>query len=386
MLVLCLYWLSLPRTFGDEAFFIQWTSLVKKSLLGFDEKPAPNTVFYVDISGSKTLIEKPDPFYEEKTGYQYLAITNREDLAHFLQYIRTYGKDIPLVILDLAFRESSPGDSLLQAAIDSFPFPIVGAQSLSIDGLLREKVIQLPTGIANYYSPDTRFLKYPLYIRDSLPTLPLVALGLGQNKKYSKKRTWPRINGKVNLSNPIIDFKIRPTDLTEGGSRQSDKYAIRSLGTLLYEWEFWDENDIRDLLYNKTIIVGNFYTDIHETVFGIMPGPVIVHNTYLTLVAGESEVKWPWLLMLFFFFFWMSRRIYIEEKNGRRSKWWQRSKTPVGKIIADSIDDSFFLIIGTVLSYLLFNIHINILILLIYLKIMAFVLKRYVFKTSAKAV
>ena len=25
MLLLALYWLSLPRTFGDEAFFIKWT-------------------------------------------------------------------------------------------------------------------------------------------------------------------------------------------------------------------------------------------------------------------------------------------------------------------------------------------------------------------------
>ncbi|MBV6655493.1 MAG: hypothetical protein KI786_17110, partial [Mameliella sp.] len=33
MLGLTLYWLSLPRTFGDEAIFIKWTSLAKKSLL-----------------------------------------------------------------------------------------------------------------------------------------------------------------------------------------------------------------------------------------------------------------------------------------------------------------------------------------------------------------
>ncbi|MCB0707358.1 MAG: hypothetical protein KDC34_18705 [Saprospiraceae bacterium] len=384
MLALCLYWLSLPRTFGDEAFFIQWTSLVKKSLFGFDEKPDPNSVFYVDISGSKTLIEKEDPFYQEKTGYQFQSITNREDLANFLQYIRTYGKDIPIVILDITFQHSSPADSLLQAAIDSFPFPLAGASALSPEGEVEKSKIKLPTGIASYFSPNAQFLKYPLYIQDSLPTLPLVALGLSQQKPYYKKGIWPRIDGKVNLINPIIDFKIRTIDLTYGESVKPGKYTIRSLGTLLYEWEFWDAADIRQLLDHKTIIVGDFHYDNHQTIYGIMPGPVIVHNTYLTLEDGGSEVRWLWILWLFFLFFWMSRRIYLEEEAGIRSKWWRRSKTAVGKIIADSIDDSFFLIIGTIFSYLVFNIHINILILLVYLKIVAFILKRFVFKHPAK--
>lgn len=380
MLFLALFWLSLPRTFGDEAFFIKWTSLVKKSVLGLDHKPDPNSVLYVDVSGSKQLFEIPDPFYDELTGYQKKVITNRADLASFLEYLSTYGTDIPIVIIDLLFESPSADDSLLQAAIDHFPFPIVGARKLLEDGQLSTQVIRMPTGVASYLSAENRFMKYPLFIQDTFPSLPLAALEIATDRTFDRTWLWPRIDKHPSLTDPIIDFKIRPIDLNDGTSARENTYAIRSLGTLLFEQSFWDTTDIKILLKNKVIIVGDFKTDIHQTVFGNIPGPLVLHNAYLTLVEGESLIKWRWLLMLFLLFFWMSRRAYLQEKNKERSKWWQASKTAVGKIMADSIDETFFLAIGTILSYFLFNIHINILILLIYLKIVTYLLKRFIFK------
>lgn len=58
MLFLALFWLSLPRTLGMRPFFIKWTSLVKKSVLGIDHKPDPNSVLYVDVSGSRSSLKR----------------------------------------------------------------------------------------------------------------------------------------------------------------------------------------------------------------------------------------------------------------------------------------------------------------------------------------
>jgi hypothetical protein len=381
MLALSLYWLSLPRTFGDEAFFIKWTSLVKKTLLGIDQKPDPETVLYVDISGSKTLIEKYDPSYEEITGFQKTVITDREQLASFLDSVRTYGKDIPIVIMDLRFQYPSPNDSLLQAAIDSFPFPIVGAQKLLNNRKLAPSVIQMSTGVATYLSSDNQFMKYPLYLQDTLPSLPLVAMNLAHGIPYTKRWLGPSINNHLSLSNPIIDFKVRPFDINKSTQPDADSYHIRSLGTLLYEWQFWEKEDKKTLLTNKTIIIGDYKTDVHDTVFGPLPGSIIVHNAYLTLLHGDTFIRKWWIFLLFGLFFWMSWRIYDQERRREHSKWWHSSRTAVGKIIADSIDDTFFLAGGTILSYFIFNIHINILILLIYLKIVTFILKRFIFKS-----
>jgi len=150
------------------------------------------------------------------------------------------------------------------------------------------------------------------------------------------------------------------------------------MGTLLYEWTFWEEADIRALLKGKTIILGDYYEDEHETVFGTLPGPLIVHNAYLTLVQGESLILWRWILFLYILFWWMSARAFKEAVNRQIAKK-DTVKSAVGRIFVDSIDETFFLALGTILSYFLFNIHINILILLIYLKFVSYILGRFVF-------
>lgn len=377
MLLLALFWLSLPRTFGDEAFFIKWTSIVKKSLLGMDRKPAPHSVLYVDVSGSKTFVEIDDPLYQEPTGYHQAVITDRAQLAAFLQTVGQYGSNIPLVILDISFENASPQDSLLQAVLDSFPFPLVGAERLDDKKQRQPNIFRMRTGIANYLSPDNTFMKYPLFLNDTLPSLPLVAWAMTEGKDFSNKGVYPQLDGRSSLHKPIIDFKIRPYDLNNGNRTDTLGYTMRSMGTLLFEWDFWDEADIRMMLQDKLIIVGDYYNDKHETVFGSLPGPLIVHNAYLTLVQGESLIPWKWVLLLYALFWWMSARAFNEVVN-RKSDQKSNIKSAVGRIVVDSIDETFFLALGTILSYFLFNIHINILILLIYLKFTAYILKNVI--------
>lgn len=378
MLALALFWLSLPRTFGDESFFIKWTSIVKKSLLDIDKKPSPNSVLYVDVSGSKAIVEIADPLYEEPTGYHHAIITDRAQLAAFLQMVTKYGSNIPLFIIDISFENASPQDSVLQEAMDRFPFPLLGARRMDDNQKLTPSVIKLQTGVANYLSADNQFMKYPLFLQDSLPSLPLMAWAVTEGKSYSNKRLWPRLDGRKSLHKPIIDFKIRPYDLNTGNRKDTSGYTLRAMGTLLYEWTFWEEADIRALLKGKMIILGDYYEDEHETVFGTLPGPLIVHNAYLTLVQGENLIRWRWILFLYILFWWMSARAFKEADNRQITKK-ATMKSAVGRIFVDSIDETFFLALGTILSYFLFNIHINILILLIYLKFVSYILGRFIF-------
>ncbi len=376
MLGLTFFWLSLSRTFGDEAFFIKWTSLVKKTVLGIDPKPAAEDFLYIDVSRSKALVPTKDPLFEEYTGYNNIAITDRQALADFLWMIDSVADEVPLVLLDIYFKEPAPTDSFLQAAIDSFSFPIVAGMTLQ--GAKEAMPVSLPTGVAMYLSVDENFMKYPLFFDDSLPTLPLVALAEAKGETYSSSTWWKRIGDRRSLSNPIIDFKVRPYDF----QGDTPRYHVHEMGSLLFQFGFWDPADIKSLLDGKTIVVGDFVNDTHETVFGTVPGPMIVHNAYLTLAGKETLIRWQWILFLFVLFFWMAWRIWHEERMGTRSWLWQRSQTSLGKIVADSIDDTFFLAIGTIFSYLIFNIHINILVLLFFLKVVAWGLRKLVFSKS----
>ncbi|MCB0637798.1 MAG: hypothetical protein KDC54_14310, partial [Lewinella sp.] len=282
------------------------------------------------------------------------------------------------------FETPSPDDSLLQAAIDRFPFPLVGARRLRADGTVSTVQLRLPTGIANYLSTDNEFMKYPLFLGDTLPTLPLVAYGMVYGKAYEQHWYGPTVDGRWSLPKPIIDFKIRPLDLSDGVENLERPYDLRAMGTLLFEWTFWDPADIQSLLKGKLLVIGDYTDDTHSTVFGSVPGPLVVHNTFLTLAKGENLIRPGWLLLLFAWYAWMSWRIFREEASGKRSSWWQGGQTAVGRILADSLDDTFFLALATVLSYLLFNIHINILILLIYLKVMTYLLNKLYFRGRAE--
>jgi len=369
MLALAIFWLGLPRTYDDEAFFLKWTSLAKKSVFGKDEKPSPNSVLYVDVSGNKSLVETKDPIYEELTGYHYNVITNRKDLSDFINFIGDYGKDISLLVLDISFEQNSPDDSLLQQSINDFPYPILGANKLLFKGGLAPQVIDIPTATGSYLSVDNQFMKYPLYLNDSFPTLPLAMLGKIDGALFKHNTFGPIVNGNISLANPIIDFKIRPIDFRLNENLSDQNFSIFSLGTLLFEWNFWDEADIRALLKDKLIIVGDYKNDIHQTVFGNLPGPIVVHNAYLTLKDGGNLISWIWVLFFLLFFGWLTHRMVIdsERKKNVVSKGWLSSG--VGKIIADSIDETIILVIATLISYFLFNIHVNILILLVYLKV-----------------
>jgi hypothetical protein len=347
-----------------------------------DDKPPPGSVLYIDVSGSKMLVERPDPLYQEPTGYQQQVVTDRRQLAELLDSVAAYGQEIPLVIIDITFEDPSPEDSLLQAVIDRFPFPLIGARRLLADGTVSGSQIDLPTGIANYLSTDNEFMKYPLFLADTLPSLPLAAYGIVSGRPYQPNWWGPTVGGHWSLPKPIIDFKIRPHDLSDGVEALERPYDLRAMGTLLFEWTFWDPADIRALLGNKLLIIGDYSDDTHNTVFGSIPGPLVVHNAYLTLAGGENLIRLPWLLLLLTWYAWMSWRIYREAARGERRTWWKAGTTAVGRIIADSIDDTFFLALGTVLSYLLFNIHINILILLIYLKVVSYLLDKFYFRVQ----
>ena len=374
MLALALFWLSLPRTFGDESFFIKWTSLVKKTLLGMDPKPDASEFLYVDVSQTKGLLPVNDPLLEEPTGFNHIAITDRAALTQFLELVRQYGEDVPLVILDVFLEQTTPDDPLLEGVVSEFPFPLVGATDRTFGS-----AVPLWRGVALYLSTDNTFMKYPLHYADSLPTLPLVAYLAASQTNYAPRGYGVQLARGRSFTNPIIDFRVRPFDFEPGGP-----YQIFDLGSLLFQWSFWEETDIRDMLRGRTLVVGDFKNDLHQTIFGTVPGPMIVHNAYLTIAAGDTLLRWEWLLLLGALFFWMSWRVYREEEAGTVSWLASRFQTSFGKVVADSVDDTFFLAIGTILSYLIFNIHINILILLVYLKCVAWLLRRFGFGKKAR--
>jgi hypothetical protein len=105
-----------------------------------------------------------------------------------------------------------------------------------------------------------------------------------------------------------------------------------------------------------------------------MPGLLIIFNAYLTLANQDNIINLGWLILMIFGFSWISYRTLTGRGFNLLHLLKNRFKSGWIHFVLDSLDELFFLSVLTFLSYLFFNIHINILVLFIYLKLIEFAL------------
>ncbi len=166
------------------------------------------------------------------------------------------------------------------------------------------------------------------------------------------------MNGKLSLNSIILDLRIRNSHLNEDG-HYGDFF--------MNLWELLCLPDVLllEMVKDRIVIVGDFTEhDMHETVLGNMAGPLILLNAYLSLVNEENIVSLPFLLTLFAAYLLISWRI-ISGRSLEERRWGIRMLRSVirGRLITKLVN---WLLILAALSaglYVVFNIHINILLI-----------------------
>jgi hypothetical protein len=377
MLGLAYYWLSLPHTFGDEAFFIKWSSLIQKSLLGFDQKPNPEEVIFIDISGSKTTIKDPKALsFQPDSNYHRIVITDRKDLLDLFQIMNRFEADIPFVLCDILFEDGTQYDSLLEKEMQAFDDRLLTVNHLEEGKELITPVMDLPNASATYQSSNSEFLKFPLLLKGQYQTVPLKMYTQLYDRHFKKQGAFYLVGGRLSLPSPIVDYKVRSSDFRIGQSLEERNFAIYPLGTILESATFMDEASMQAYFKDKIVMIGDFKTDLHDTPFGKTPGLLLIYNAFLTLSSRQHEIRLLWILFLSISFFILSYRIFANIKVDRPRWLAKLLKTQLGQYVLNALDEMGLLIIITLLSYFLFNIHINILILFIYLKVVEWIWKK----------
>jgi len=385
MLFLSYSWLSLPYTFGDESFLIKWSSLIKKSLLGIDRKPAADEFLFIDISGLRTTVATENEFGEHSPYYQEV-ITNRLHLAELLDMTQHYGADSRIVLLDVLLADRTPHDSILQCSVDALRQNLLSVSHLQGGEQLIRPVLDIPHALSTYRASQGIFLKYPLLLGDTLKTVPLVMAERLDDLDFRQQGGVHRLDGRLSFPSPIIDFKIRPSDFRTGQDTVQSVYTVYPAGFLLESTAYMDSSSLAAYFRDKIVVIGDFTYDLHDTPFGKMAGPIIICNAYLTLARGDNIISPLWVCFMVLGFSLVSYRIFIGQRV-QYPIWTQRLfRSPLGRAILDSLDDFFILTAITLLSFFLFDIHVNILILLIYLQVIAYLVRRYWLKeTQASA-
>lgn len=380
MLFFTYYWLSQPYTFGDEAFLIKWSSLTKKKLLGIDPEPSADELLFINVADNKTTINAPSEFYD-KSGYARKVITDRQHLVQFFELLNRYGDEIQLVLCDILFEDTTRYDAALE-----YEFQKLGDKLLVISHLKNGTEYIKPTLNVNY-APATYtatqglFLKYPLILEDSLKTVPLVMYEKLNQARFRNKKWYYTLNGKLSLPAPIVDFKVDSTDFRPSFDVKANNFAMYPMSTILESSDTnylgMPEAELAQYFKGKKIIlIADFQSDVHNTSFGKMPGILLIYNAYLTLVGKQNVISFAWICFLLVAFTFITYRIFTDVQVSKPRWLVKMFKSKLGQLILNSLDEVVLLTLVTLLSYFLFNIHVNILILLIYLKILEFLWKK----------
>jgi hypothetical protein len=165
--------------------------------------------------------------------------------------------------------------------------------------------------------------------------------------------------GKLIFNSFIVDFPIRSFELFENA-----EYPVVNLSELLVLPE---DVLVKDYLKDRIILLGDFNTDVHSTIYGETPGTLILLNTFLTLKSGHHIVSFFWVLTMLLFFTLISHHLFFYKKQ-------QAEGNSRFSFFASFFNYLVVLSVISVVSYLIFNVYVNILILVIYINLVSFLI------------
>jgi hypothetical protein len=356
----------------DESTLSRLATILKKSVLGIDPKPAKEDFLFVNIGYDIETIDMLDE-YEFPLGKQ--VITDREVLGRFLEVLNK-NPTYRFVFLDIYFDTPTAKDSLLARELKKAKH-LLTASYIRSDTSVSQSIFEAPTGIINFLGVNgDDFFRYKTIFNDSLKTVPLrMHEELSGNQFTNGEYLYSKAgSSSFYLNNFTLDYRIRPYDIFE----RDDKYMMVNLGQELLQLK---DSDIQDLVKGRIVVVGDFVErDKHNTIFGQMPGSFIITNAYLALKAEDNKITLLYLLFLFTGFFVMS--MFIFSPTDKLKNYLDKVFPYSGAVqwILSYLTYATYLTLMALLSYILFNIFINVIVISVYAKIVDWAVERKFYK------
>jgi hypothetical protein len=363
------YWLMERNfTYGDERFLIKTSSIIKKMVLGIDNKPPREDFIFINTSYDNMLIDRLD---ENGFVSGNQAVTDREKLAKFFSIINKKPDSYKYIICDIFFADKSPLDSVLYSQLKKTKNIII-PYHIDTAGKIENPIFDINKGITEYNIIGGSFLKYALMRQDTLASLPLKMYQDLTNASFRRKNLFSFMNNRISFNNVIIDFKIRYYDIFE--DKTDNPYPYQNLGELLT----LPDSVILHYIQNRIILIGDLQErDKHDTAVGLIPGILVLLNTFLILQNGENFIM-PFLILILFIGYFLISIDVFSSKSFTDRRIIQKISTKIfGKFLVKFLGYIFYLGFISVLIYFLYNIHINLLFIAVYLKCFDSILKHY---------
>jgi hypothetical protein len=346
--------LELPFTYENEGSIISGSSIVKNVLLGLEEKPDKSQFLLINTSYQKKLIPKLDEFGFE-LGNE--AITDRGALASLFQKASQTNLH-QFIVCDVFLENSTEDDSVLMKAVAAtknvrFPYH-------QEDGKFLKPALPVPIAFSDYNTDFGNFLKYSYLQFDTCRSIALEMYAAIDHGSYQKKGMLYFKNEQIALNSFIIEFPIRQFDIF-----REDSLGYNSIH--LSDFLSLPDEMIAETLKDKIVIVGDFLEDdMHQTIYGTTAGPLIHLNAYLNLLQNRNDLSWGFFFFVLIFYFGFSYVLIFNKQIIHFSWAIKIQNSKVGGFIYDYLKYAFFLLLMSVTSFLIFDIHLNVLIVSLY--------------------
>ena len=346
------------------------TSAIK---LDFREIPESSDYALINVSYDLDLIEKTDEF-GFPIGNQ--VITDRRKLTSLFKTINESEHKPDYVLCDIFFEKPTEYDSALNDEMSEMDNLII---SYHLDDNLNPRypvTSDINRGLTDYVIGNVYegVYKFQLFFNDSLKLTPLKIYDEKNNIDSKSLGPFVKVGSWWTLNHFIMNYRLQQMDVMN----QEAGFNPINLGELL----LLPEEDIAAFLQDKFVIIGDFYEiDLHETIFEITAGPVILMNAYWSILNQDTRINFFFFVILLGSFFFLSMLAiypedliekYIKKKYGKIK--WVRSLTSFVSYL-------LFLMIVSIIIFFIYNIHINVFLLALYLfvleKVSNFLQKRF---------
>ncbi len=349
MIILSLYLMKLPWLAGDEKFLIWGSSALK---LATREIPSSEDFALINTSYDLQLIDRIDE-YGFPVGQQ--VITDREKLSLLLEIIGQAEQPPDYIICDIHFVDSTKVDQRLDSALSQFDNLILSFH-LNENNQPEYPIFKQPKrGLSDYVigSVFDGVYKYQLIYNDSLHLTPLKVHEDLSGEKVKVLGPMVKVGDRWTLNNFIMNYRLLQKDIInlEAG------FNPINMGELL----FLEDNDIQEFTANKIVVIGDFFEhDMHETLFEISSGPLILLNAYITIKEGDSFVNIWFFALLMIVYSCLSYFVFVEGDYMERVIIKKFGSIKIAASLAGFMSYLIILTLLSLVTFFLFNIHINI--------------------------
>jgi hypothetical protein len=384
LVALTFFDLRMPHTTDEEMKLIQWTSAWKRIYLQKDRPPSSRFLF-VNVAWEKQSVPKLD-------GNGFVigndVITDRKKLTAFFELLNQRPDNHAFLLVDIRFEERFSKQDLARMGLNSILYDSLSfydsllshtlanvkrymvSYHADVQGRLRPPVFPLRAGLSNYETTDEgTVVKFSTIQADTARTTPLLIYQALTKGTYRKGFLFDIMNGVPVLNSFILDHRVllHPWEFDTNGY-----YAHTYLSEMLQ----MPAPLVHEMTKGRIIVLGDFQDrDIHETIYGAMPGPVILVNAFLALENQDNRITIGFILFLLTGYTFISYRCF-SQTNFVEHIVINRLPLPddIKKMVATMADYLLLLILLSIISYFLFNVHLTILLLAIYMQVLEWVI------------